>query len=157
MKKVILVLLAFQVILLASCSSEVNNVEPQEDIFFQADAGMRVWHDNGGDDFGCDGSGGTCLDDVIIIGDRIDLKKSGESAPIAAMLKNPNAHIKSFASSLPEKLAKGVDNGLLSVEFKSKPTDANQTYMIMKQNGKVIAVAPFKSKKTTESGSAKTE
>lgn len=159
MKKVIIsfCFLALVPFLVTSCSKQdsftAENISEIEDFSMpQSFGGMRVWYDNGGNDFGCSGSGGTCFDDVVILGlVANDLQtiteETDKNVAETIVAKNFN-YIK---SSLPANIAKGVESRKLNVSFRG--TDAKQgVYMIMSYKGKQVGVLPISSFKKTNTG-----
>lgn len=69
MKKIYLI---FMIGAIVSCSTDNNEANENAnttaaDFQLKAQSGsLRVYYDNGGDDYGCKGSGGNCLPDVIV-------------------------------------------------------------------------------------------
>jgi hypothetical protein len=56
-----------------------------------ASTGLRVYYDNGGTDYGCNSSGGNCLDDVIVTPTFvafIDVIENGSASQVATFVSN---------------------------------------------------------------------
>lgn len=120
-------------LILTSCNKE--EIETIEESVITVDVekaagSYRVWYDNGnqpgqdGVDYGCKGSGGNCLDTVVvtasmaspeIAGDLIDTVGSGNAGAVIEIFKR---YERELAKVIPSNLIRGVIGGELQVSNK---------------------------------------
>lgn len=116
---------AFCVFALVSCEKEEDkkNID-QSSRLLNASSSLRVYYDNGGNDYGCKGSGGNCLPDVIVTAPKsyyfAPLFESGSNT---VELFTKNAEV--YKSVIDPKYVDGVIKGSLFVE--AKQNDATNT------------------------------
>jgi hypothetical protein len=159
MKKVIYSSLILATIMLTSCekeevtrnqsSSEENNIHSEE-VVNKAAGSLRIYYDNGGDDFGCAGSGGNCYPTVTItpsvavdLGDVIDGVNTGDEDVIRhSFLNNESLLIKLLGSNTFENVIEGT----YFPSTRGDLTEANSIYFVFEVDNKVVEVKPIQKK-----------
>jgi len=115
---------------------------------------LRVFYDNGGDDYGCTGLGGNCLPDVNVCGNCLDSWiqlilwfVEHQHYPHSIDPQDPN-HPSNvyddllflFGKSTAEKLL----NGTVSISTKGPNSTDNTLYVIIQNlSGETLAVHPY--------------
>lgn len=162
MKRVILSVSYVAILgLIASCNKEkveptvrnstmntsINDSEEKGSVMDKA-SGRRVWFDNGGKDYGCKGSGGNCLPDVIVTPKLMaDIRGIGEVIlhGNADEIKNEfNDKKASLQEVLNNEHILGVINGKMNVSVKGLDTDVIYMLFSIKSDKNTIAVYPIK-------------
>ncbi|WP_299435015.1 hypothetical protein [uncultured Aquimarina sp.] len=132
MKYLIVGALALGLILTSCNKEEIETIEESViTVDIEKAAGSyRVWYDNGnqpgqdGVDYGCKGSGGNCLDTVVvtasmaspeIAGDLVDTVGSGNTGAVIDIFKH---YGRELSEVIPANLIEGVIGGELQVSNK---------------------------------------
>jgi len=119
----------------------------------QPNSNLKVYYDNGdpdgewGKDFGCEGSGGTCLDVIVI--DIPRLSPKAYNITIKTIVSGNQEEIKKHFSSskkellnfLQQNLVEGVIAGELNVMHKGNDSSFVLIFKDRKEN--IVAVQPF--------------
>ncbi|SEC20815.1 hypothetical protein SAMN04489761_2378 [Tenacibaculum sp. MAR_2009_124] len=157
MKKLVGITLALA-FTLSSCSNE-ETIAPSDTSGVEENTralGGRVWFDNGaqpgvdGVDYGCSGSGGNCLDEVVVYGiaspyvlnDLNDTIGSGNTQGTQHVFE---AHAEELSKFIPGKLIDGVINGSLYVKSRGKLNKEQTMYLnFTNRRGKTVSIVPLR-------------
>lgn len=144
MEKLTLILIAFFFTFI-SCQKEDELINVQTDYQLKC-ASLRVWHDDGGTDFGCEGCGGSCLDDVIIWAsfpnELFGVINSANEQLISAFFEENQDNL---SEHVPPSIIENVINGVYFVTSRGTNLSEEGVYLLFSDKiGKLKKVVPFK-------------
>lgn len=152
MKNVIIV--AIFAIALASCQKE--QITPNKILSNRNETlstkklvgNLRIYYDNGGSDYGCKGSGGNCLPDVVItseimanFNDIFDVLHSNNATAIRSVFNNQKEFLEEYIDTNILQLA---INGEYNVKAKGdNPDQTRYIIFVSSKKGSVEGVYPI--------------
>jgi len=154
MKKLVLsgaLLLAFSAAFVACEKEEVKPVVSStvNDTDAPVKAGTRkVWFDEGGSNYGCKGSGGNCLDEVVarlqkytLLNEIGTCANNNQNALVIAKFIENYADLSSLIST---DVLDDVINGVATLKVKGTVSSSSTAYFLFTKAGNIYSVQPIK-------------
>lgn len=156
MKKIISgnILVALLAILVSACEKESSPILTANNSAIEAmsfdKSELRVYFDNGPKDYGCAGTGGNCLPDIIVRPEKqlLSVIQNIENFTISKSTSNALQVIRNNFDLLAKIISTDVLNKVLSEELsltvKGSLDSKDTIYFVYSKSGEIISVQPYR-------------